>query len=129
MTKKNNKNSGDIRDKQNRFVKGLSGNPTGRPKETEETKAKRKALRSIIKEYKQNLAEALPAIQPVLITKALEGDIQAIKEIHDRTMDKARQNIGLDGGDEDKPIPILNISNDLLPDNSDKQDNEDEKEG
>jgi hypothetical protein len=68
------------------------GNPGGgRPKDTPEQKLIKKAAKQIIEEYKQALAEALPLIQPVLIAKAIEGDIQAIKEVHDRSMDKAKQ--------------------------------------
>jgi len=68
------------------------GNPGGgRPKDTEETKALRKATKQIITDYREALSEALPFIQPVLIAKAIDGDMTAIKEIHDRTMDKARQ--------------------------------------
>lgn len=73
------------------FKPGESGNPNGRPKDTPETKLVRKAAKQIIEEYKQALSEALPLIQPVLIAKAIEGDISAIKEVHDRTMDKSKQ--------------------------------------
>ena len=88
------------RDEQGRFIPGVSGNPDGRPPETEQEKIKKKATKELIKEYKESLGEALPLIQPVLIAKALEGDMTAIKEIHDRVMDKSRQNVGLDGGAE-----------------------------
>lgn len=73
------------------FKQGESGNPNGRPKESEETKLLRKSRKQIIEEYKDALADALPLINPVLVAKAIEGDIQAIKEVHDRTMDKASQ--------------------------------------
>jgi len=82
------------------FKPGESGNPNGRPKESTETKLIRKAAKQIIEEYKQALAEALPLIQPVLIAKAIEGDIQAIKEIHDRSMDKAKQATDITSGGE-----------------------------
>ena len=74
------------RDEQGRFIPGVSGNPYGRPPETEQEKIKKKATKELIKEYKESLGEALPLIQPVLIAKALEGDMTAIKEIHDRVM-------------------------------------------
>lgn len=83
------------------FKQGESGNPNGRPKDTPEQKLVKKAAKQIIAEYKEALAEALPMIRPVLIAKALEGDISSIKEIHDRTMDKAKQPseiTGKDGG-------------------------------
>lgn len=68
------------------------GNPGGgRPKDTPEQKIIKKAQREIIEEYKQALCEALPMIRPALVAKAMEGDVPAIREIHDRTMDKAKQ--------------------------------------
>ncbi|MBP7540367.1 MAG: hypothetical protein KA802_10515 [Saprospiraceae bacterium] len=70
---------------------GESGNPNGRPPMTEEEKLKAKVQRDFAKEYKQSLMEALPLISPVLIAKALEGDIQAIKEVNDRAIGKALQ--------------------------------------
>jgi len=83
--------TGIIRDEQGKFVPGVSGNPEGRKPDTPETKLIKKAAKQIIAEYKQALAEALPLIQPVLIAKAIEGDISSIKELHDRAMDKASQ--------------------------------------
>lgn len=80
-----------IRDEQGRFVPGISGNPDGRPVEDETTKIRKKATKEIIAEYKEALGEALPMIQPILLAKALEGDMTAIKEIHDRVMDKSKQ--------------------------------------
>lgn len=80
-----------IRDEQGRFIPGISGNPDGRPVEDEATKIVKKATKQIIAEYKEALGEALPRIQPVLLAKALEGDMTAIKEIHDRVMDKSKQ--------------------------------------
>lgn len=81
------------------------GNPGGgRPKDTEAAKALKKASRQIIEEYKKALTESLPMIQPIIIAKALEGDIASIKEIHDRTMDKAKQPTDITSGGE--PISI-----------------------
>lgn len=66
-------------------------NRDGRPPMTEEEKLKAKVQRDFAKEYKQSLMEALPLISPVLIAKAIEGDIQAIKEVNDRAIGKALQ--------------------------------------
>lgn len=66
-------------------------NLDGRPKDTPETKIAKKATKELIEEYKEALGESLNLIKPVLIAKALEGDVGAIKEIHDRVMDKAKQ--------------------------------------
>tara|TARA_R110000868_G_C10972640_1_gene770692 strand:- start:25894 stop:26274 length:381 start_codon:yes stop_codon:yes gene_type:complete len=82
------------------FPIGNPGGP-GRPPETEEQKIVKKAIKEIVKEYKEGLAEALPNISPILVAKAMNGDIAAIKEIHDRTMDKApiqQKHTGADGG-------------------------------
>jgi hypothetical protein len=83
----------------------------GRPPDTEADKIKKKATKELIKEYKEALGECLPLIKPVLIAKALEGDMTAIKEIHDRVMDKSRQNVGLDGGAEGLSIQFANVFN------------------
>jgi len=72
------------------FAVGYEGGP-GRPKDTPEQKIIKKATKELIAEYKEALGEALVLIRPVLIAKAMEGDVPAIKEIHDRVMDKAKQ--------------------------------------
>lgn len=74
----------------------------GRPLDTPEKKLEKKAIKEIVKEYKEALADMLPEIQPIIRKKALEGDMTAIKEVHDRVMDKAKQStdITTDG----KPI-------------------------
>jgi hypothetical protein len=86
-----------------RFIEGNPGG--GRPKDTPEMKIIKRATKELIAEYKEALGESLPLIQPVLIAKALEGDMTAIKEIHDRVMDKSKQptDITSDG----KPMQII----------------------
>lgn len=80
---------------------GNTANPYGREPDTEEDKIKKKAIREYIEEYKQKLAEALPRISPVLIRKAEEGDVAAIRELHDRVMGKAPQQTDITtGGDK-----------------------------
>ena len=66
-------------------------NRKGRPKETEEVKIIKKARKELIEEYKDALAEALPSLKPIFIGKDMTGDVPAIKELHDRVMDKANQ--------------------------------------
>lgn len=86
--------------------KFIPGNPGGgRPKDTPEVKLMKRATKELIAEYKEALAEALPMIQPVLIAKAIRGDMVAIKEVHDRVMDKSKQptDITSDG----KPIQVV----------------------
>lgn len=78
----------------------------GRPADTEESKIVKRAIKELVKEYKEDLAQVLPQIRPVLIKKALEGDMTAVKEIHDRVMDKSKQptDITTDG---EKITPVL----------------------
>jgi hypothetical protein len=98
--------TGEIRNEQGRFKPGFSGNPDGRPPETEEEKIAKKATKQFIEEYKEKLAESLPKISPVLIEKAIGGDIQAIKELNDRVMGKAPQSMEI-GGSKDNPVQLL----------------------
>ena len=78
----------------------------GRPKETPEQKIEKKAIKQYIAEYQERLAKALPLIDPILIRKAQEGDVPAIKELHDRVMGKAPQRTDITSGDQ--PLqPIL----------------------
>lgn len=87
-----------IRNPDGTFAQGTAPGP-GRPPDTEEVIIQKKAVKEIVKEYKESLAEVLPALSTVLKEKALTGDIPAIKEVHDRVMDKAPQAItGAEGG-------------------------------
>src|SRR3990167_1989620 len=65
------------------LIKRLPIPGPGRPKLTEEQKLIKKATKEIIQEYEDNLVEVLPQLSPVLKAKALEGDMSAIKEIHE----------------------------------------------
>lgn len=78
-----------------RFVPGVSGNPEGRQPDTPEKIIEKKVIKQIVEEYKQGLADSLPQISPILIAKALDADVQAIKEIHDRVMGKAPQSVDI----------------------------------
>jgi len=108
--------TGIIRDEQGRFVDGISGNPNGRPPDTPEEKVVKKATKEFINDYKEKLAEALPKISPVLIAKAIAGDIGAIKEVHDRVMGKAPIDINL-GNQDDLPFTIIFKGESLKKDN------------
>lgn len=96
--------TGKNRDEQGRFIPGVSGHPEGRPADTEEAKIAKKALKITIAEYKEKLAEVLPQLSPVIIALALKGDMSAIKEIHDRIMGKAPQDLNLGQNPE---LPFL----------------------
>ena len=107
----------DIRNPDGTFKEGVSGNPSGRPPETPEQAITKRAIKELVKEYKEDLAQVLPQVKPVLIKKAIEGDMTAIKEIHDRVMDKAKQPTSI-GGDEDSIVPILVKFIDERPNNN-----------
>jgi len=87
----------------------------GRPPETEEDKIIKKATKELIAEYKESLGEALPLIKPVLIAKALEGDMTAIREIHDRVMDKSKQPTDITSGGEKLTVNIVEYGNNDTP--------------
>ena len=71
------------RDKRGKFVKGIIPPISpGRPKVTEEQKVTKLAVKQLLKQYEEGLADALPEISPVLIKSAKEGQMQAIQEIH-----------------------------------------------
>lgn len=88
-----------------KWKEGQSGNINGRPKQTPEQKQIKKITTEIITEHLENLTGALPQISPVLIKKALAGDITAIKEIHDRTMGKPKMFV--EGSANDNTINLI----------------------
>lgn len=96
------------------------GNMGGRRlPDTPEQKIIKKATKQIIAEYKEALAESLPLIRPALIAKAMEGDVPAIREIHDRTMDKAKQHTDVTTDGKELPQPLLYVlNNNFNPENS-----------
>ena len=88
------------------FRAGQSGNPTGARK----TKEMREALRIVLKDFEKGLLDKprnnMDAIVRAHVSKALEGDMAAIKEIYDRIDGKVPQ--GVVGGDEgDRPISLV----------------------
>lgn len=78
-----------------------NGKKGGRPKAAHTILAE-KAKQELIQAY---MAHIKP-INAALVKKATEGDIQAIKELHDRVYGRAAQPIV---GDPDKPI-LLQIT-------------------
>jgi hypothetical protein len=78
----------------NRFAKGTSGNEKGRPKLTRLTEA----LREQLAEEMPNAPErtVAEAIARALIREAISGNVQAAREIGDRTEGKPKQSIDLD---------------------------------
>ena len=85
------------------FADGTAPGP-GRIKDTPEKKLEKKALRVVIDEYRESLSDILPQLSPVLKEMAMARDIQAIKEVHDQVMGKAKQTIA---GDKENPIAVI----------------------
>ncbi len=78
----------------NRFSKGESGNSAGRPRLTKLTDSLRQQIAETNPDADdQTVAET---IAKTLITLALSGDVQAIKECFDRCEGKPKQAIDLD---------------------------------
>ncbi len=76
------------------FPKGTSGNPNGRPKLTKLTDALREQLAEAVPNApEKTIAEA---IARALIREAVSGNVQAAREIADRTEGKPKQAIDLD---------------------------------
>ena len=78
------------------FKPGQSGNPGGRPK----TKPFKEAIRRAV-EAAGDDTQKLDMLALALYSKALEGDVSALKEIADRLDGKVPQ--GIVGGDDDEP--------------------------
>jgi hypothetical protein len=78
----------------NRFKKGKTGNPSGRPKLTKLTEALREQLAETLPDASERtVAEA---IARALIREAISGNVQAAREIADRTEGKPKQSIDVD---------------------------------
>ena len=92
------------RDKKGRLLPGNTANPKGlaviTKKERDKRKTIKKATEQFIKEYKEGLAKVLPKLEPVLVKKALSGDMIAIKEIHSRVMGNPLTPIDVTSGGE-----------------------------
>lgn len=99
---KQRRNSGGGRDERGRFVKGNghafkpgeSGNPAGRPKSVTLSEALRlKLAEDAPGKLDKTVAEQ---IAQALVREAVKGNVQAIKEIGDRTEGKPRQTVGVE---------------------------------
>jgi len=95
-----------LRDEMGRLLPGQTANPNGRPEMTEAEKLEAKAKRDFIKEYKETLRQSLPLISPILIAKAMEGDMTAIKEVNDRVMGKAESKADIKLGGGETPVLV-----------------------
>ncbi len=93
----------------NRFKKGETGNPSGRPKLTKVTEALREQLaESMPGAPEETIAEA---VVRSLLKEAVKGNIAAIKEVFDRSV--GRSPLTIDTGNKDgEPLLItFNFNN------------------
>ena len=102
-----------LRNEKGQLLPGNTANENGRPPETQEQKIIKKATKELIKEYKDKLAEALPFIEPKLVALAISGDIQAIKEVHDRVMGKSEQHTDITTQGQ----PIIQLAKEIIEKN------------
>jgi hypothetical protein len=116
--------TGEIRNDRGQFVKGMTGNPNGRPKGSF-------SLVEMIKRKLQEVPEGKDKtyaeyfIEQLMKKSVIEGDTSTMKDIINRVDGMPRQNIGVDGGAEGVPVSILN---NVLSNNSNKQNTEPEPE-
>lgn len=82
----------------NYFKPGESGNPNGRP-------PKGYSITEMMKEMLSSKPEVKETLGKVIITKALEGDITAIKTVWQYMDGMPQQNLTL-SGDESKPLYV-----------------------
>lgn len=105
----------------NRFKKGETGNPNGRPKLTKLTEA----LRDQIAADNPNAPEETiaQAIAKALIDRALVGDVQAIREVFDRAEGRAPVTLDVGNADGEPMLITFNFnSNARLKDGNDQTD-------
>jgi hypothetical protein len=92
-------NSNPKTDHLNKFKKGQSGNPKGKPKGTLNMSTRLKLLLendiSFTVKGRKITKDGMRWALDGLIAKAAKGDVPAIKEIFDRTEGKAKQSISL----------------------------------
>jgi hypothetical protein len=82
--------------KGHRWQPGESGNPNGRPK-------KGYSISEMMKEMLGNKPDVKESIGSVIVAKAMEGDMQAIKLVWEYMDGKPKQAI-VGGGEDDEPI-------------------------
>jgi len=87
------------RNKKGQLLPGHTANPEGMTPLTKEQslqkKAEKTALEQYAVEFKESLGSSLHLISPILVKKALEGDIQAIKEVISVVIEKGSTKVDL----------------------------------
>jgi hypothetical protein len=93
----------------NRFKKGETGNSTGRPKLTKLTEALREQLAEINPDApEETIAEQ---IARALISEAKLGNVQAIREVFDRSEGKAPLTLDVGNKDGEPMLITFNFNN------------------
>jgi hypothetical protein len=93
----------------NRFKKGETGNPNGRPKLTKLTDALRRQLAEIAPDApEETIAEQ---IARALISEAKLGNIAAIREVFDRSEGKAPLTLDVGNKDGEPMVITFNFNN------------------
>ena len=94
--------SGEIRDRQGRFIPGISGNIEGRGPDTPEDIIRKKAVKQVAEEYMEKLSvmmekdgAAILANLALIAQGQSKSAVNAAKELHDRFMGKAPQSINV----------------------------------
>lgn len=89
------------------FVKGKSGNPRGRPKNTPELAP---CLRALLRQKDETGVTNAAAIADALLKKAKSGDIEAIKVVFDRVDGKLTNVTELTGGEDAIRIEVAFVT-------------------
>lgn len=114
--------TGEIRNPDGTFKKGITGNPNGRPKGSF-------SLVEMIKNKLQEIPEGKDKtyaeyfIEQMMKKSVIEGDTSMMRDMLNRVDGMPRQNVGLDGGSAGKPISILS---NVLSDAGNEKNPEDE---
>ncbi len=80
------------------WPKGVSGNPGGRPRRTALTEALRELLAAHVPGDPEGRTHA-EAIAEALVKRAQRGDVQAAREVADRTEGRPRQAVAIETAD------------------------------
>jgi hypothetical protein len=104
--------NGFKRNEDGTFKDGTAPGP-GRPELTPEQALVKRAIKDLVNEYKEDLAQYLPHIKSKLGEKAVAGDIQFIKELHDRVMGKPEQHTDI----TTKGLPIIELAKEIVEKN------------
>ena len=95
--------------KGNRFKKGQSGNPNGRPKGAKHVKD---ALNEVLSVSDSNGVQVVERLCSKLVKIAMEGNIEAAKLIFDRTFGKVVTTIAETNSEgKDKDTQVLELPN------------------